>query len=173
MNTTEILEKAKKLVSGDRHQKHGDKVVVHECTSASEESSLTAFRFVAAPAFRTWCVGEGVQGVSVDYALPANGGQSTAFSSVPVLKRMRYSHFACNVVHEDIAFPPGVDVHAAKMEFKKTVEHKCGGKLPAEHGHGTEYHAPESTQLRWKAMDPLNVMNPGIGGLSSKYEYKD
>ena len=30
MNTTEILEKAKKLVSGDRHQKHGDKVINHE-----------------------------------------------------------------------------------------------------------------------------------------------
>ncbi len=30
MNTTEILDKAKKLVSGDRHQKHGDKVANHE-----------------------------------------------------------------------------------------------------------------------------------------------
>ena len=29
MNTTEILDKAKKLVSGDRHQKHGDKVLNH------------------------------------------------------------------------------------------------------------------------------------------------
>lgn len=86
---------------------------------------------------------------------------------------MRYSHFACNVVHEDIAFPPGVDVHAAKMELKKTVEHNCGGKLPAEHGHGTEYHAPDDTKKRWKKMDPLNVMNPGIGGLSSRYEYKE
>ena len=24
-----------------------------------------------------------------------------------------------------------------------------GGKLPAEHGHGTEYHAPMETQQRW------------------------
>lgn len=30
MNTTEILEQAKKLVSGDRHNKHGDKIVNHE-----------------------------------------------------------------------------------------------------------------------------------------------
>ena len=30
MNTTEILDKAKKLVSGDRHKKHGDKIVNHE-----------------------------------------------------------------------------------------------------------------------------------------------
>jgi hypothetical protein len=30
MNTTEILDKAKKLVSEDRNQKHGDKVFNHE-----------------------------------------------------------------------------------------------------------------------------------------------
>ena len=30
MNTTEILEKTKKLVSVSRHDKHGDKVINHE-----------------------------------------------------------------------------------------------------------------------------------------------
>ena len=30
MNTTEILEKTKKLVSASRHDKHGDKVINHE-----------------------------------------------------------------------------------------------------------------------------------------------
>lgn len=154
-------------------EKQGEKVKFHECKGKSEEASLTAFRFVAAPAFRTWCVGEGVQGISVDYALPRNGGHAPSLPSVPALKRMRYSHFGCNVVHEDVAFAPGVDVHRAKMELKKSVEHSCGGKLPAEHGHGTEYLAPAETQLRWKAMDPLNVMNPGIGGMSSKYAYKE
>ena len=153
-------------------QKHGkDKIVVHECSSS--KSRLDAFRFVAAPAFRTWCVGQGVQGVSVDYALPRNGGHTPVLESVPVLKRMRYSHFGCNVVHEDVAFPADVDAHAAKMKLKKSVELNSGGKLPAEHGHGTEYHAPENTQHRWKAMDPLNVMNPGVGGLSTKRSYKE
>lgn len=46
------------------------------------------------------------------------------------------------------------------------------GKLPAEHGHGTEYTAPAETQWRWKEMDPTNTMNPGVGGLSSKYKYR-
>jgi hypothetical protein len=33
--------------------------------------------------------------------------------------RMRYGHFGCNVVHEDIAFAPAVDdPHAAKMQLK-------------------------------------------------------
>ena len=46
-------------------------------------------------------------------------------------------------------------------------------KLPAEHGHGTEYKAPVNAQNRWKKMDPLNVLNPGVGGLSSRYKYND
>jgi D-lactate dehydrogenase len=154
-------------------EKKGDNVVVYECTSKTEEASLTAFRFVAAPAFRTWCVGQGVQGFSVDYALPRNNGEAPPLSSIAPLKRMRYSHFGCNVVHEDLAYAPGVDIHSIKMQIKKTVEHECGGKLPAEHGHGTEYHAPEPTQQRWKGMDPQNVMNPGVGGLSTKYRYRE
>jgi D-lactate dehydrogenase len=153
--------------------KHGrDKIGILECETPSEASSLTAFRFVAAPAFRTWCVGKGVQGFSVDYALPKNGGIAPVVSHTP-LKRMRYSHFGCNVVHEDLAFGQNVDTHQVKMDLKKTIEHKHGGKLPAEHGHGTEYQAPVNTQERWKRMDPLNVMNPGVGGLSYKYRYKD
>jgi D-lactate dehydrogenase (quinone) len=152
--------------------KHGEgKIVINECNTASEANSLTAFRFVAAPAFRTWCVGEGVQGFSVDYALPKNGGVAPHLSSAP-LKRMRYSHFGCNVVHEDLAFGLDVDTHQVKMELKKTIELECGGKLPAEHGHGTEYDAPTETQERWKKIDPLNMMNPGVGGLSYKYKYQ-
>lgn len=166
--------------------KHNDKdntkIVVHECQGSSEANSLMAFRFVAATAFRTWCVGEGAQGISVDYALPKNAGEcpplvdttAAVGEAAPIpLKRMRYSHFGCNVVHEDLAYGLDVDVHAAKMILKKTVEHKCGGKLPAEHGHGTEYTAPPQAQNRWKRIDPLNVMNPGVGGLSYNYKYKE
>jgi D-lactate dehydrogenase len=154
-------------------QKHnGSSISVHECQSKSEESSLSAFRFVAAPAFRTYCVGNGMQGFSVDYALPRDGGEAPPLQSETPVKRMRYSHFGCNVVHEDVAFPAGVDVESIKYELKKSVEHNCHGRLPAEHGHGTEYHAPETTQKRWMKMDPLNVMNPGVGGLPSTYRYR-
>ena len=151
-------------------------VVVHECATASDAHAVTAFRFVAAPAFRTYCVGQGLQGYSVDYALPKNAGTAPPLSDKDnqqqqPLKRMRYSHFACNVVHEDLAYGPEVDMAAAKHEFKTAVATKSHGKLPAEHGHGTEYVAPEVTQARWKRMDPLNVFNPGIGGLSSKFRY--
>eukprot|EP00549_Striatella_unipunctata_P025846 CAMPEP_0118675120 /NCGR_PEP_ID=MMETSP0800-20121206/1273_1 /TAXON_ID=210618 ORGANISM="Striatella unipunctata, Strain CCMP2910" /NCGR_SAMPLE_ID=MMETSP0800 /ASSEMBLY_ACC=CAM_ASM_000638 /LENGTH=163 /DNA_ID=CAMNT_0006570403 /DNA_START=240 /DNA_END=731 /DNA_ORIENTATION=+ len=163
------MSRMKEFIS--KHDK--DAILIHECQGKSEDLGLTAFRFVAAPAFRTWCVGEGTQGISVDYALPKNGGQAPLVKGASPLKRMRYSHFGCNVVHEDLAYPVGVDVHAEKMTLKKTVEEQSKGKLPAEHGHGTEYVAPPETQQRWKKMDPLNVFNPGIGGLSPQYRYRD
>ncbi len=115
----------------------GEKIEIQECMNDSEEMSITAFRFVAAPAFRTYCVGENIQGFSVDYALPNNGGHVPLLFEeggeggdhpVPI-KRMRYSHFGCNVVHEDLAYDLGVDTHAAKYAFKKQIELGCGGKV--------------------------------------------
>ena len=151
---------------------HGEKIKVHECTPR-QAKSLDAFRFVAAPAFRTWCVGQGVQGFSVDYALPKNGGTAPKLpGNAHPLKRMRYSHFGCNVVHEDLAFGLDSNIEDIKYALKQTVELDCGGKLPAEHGHGTEYQAPAETQKRWRRIDPLNVMNPGVGQTSTQRQYK-
>jgi D-lactate dehydrogenase (quinone) len=153
-------------------QKGRNRIKVYECQAPDEASRLSAVRFVAAPAFRTWCVAHGVSGFSVDYALPGRG-RSIPTMTVDPLKRMRYSHFACNVVHEDIAYPIDHDVDAIKHALKKTVELECGGRLPAEHGHGTEYVAPPEAQERWKKMDPLNVLNPGIGGLARGFRYRE
>ena len=118
----------------------------------------------------------GLQGLSLDYALPKNFDVEPALfgdsGSIPsVAKRMRYSHFGCNVVHEDIAFVVGVDVHAQKKAIKHEIEAQCGGRLPAEHGHGTEYHAPIETRKRWERIDPTNVMNPGVGQLDPRPFY--
>ena len=144
-------------------------VDVHAC-GAAEVPRVNHFRFATAPAFRTWCVGNGVDGVSVDYALPKAECGAPPMPDGTAAVRMRYSHFGCNVVHEDIAFQRGVDPHAAKLELKHEVE-RMGGKLPAEHGFGTEYKAPEEVKRRWRKMDPLNVMNPGVGGLSVARRY--
>jgi D-lactate dehydrogenase len=163
---------------------------IFECQNEDDLKSIQSFRFAAAPAFRTYCVGNGLSGISVDYALPKNGGHlpplgtdaaapkstnerdSNETPLVLPTKRMRYSHFGCNVVHEDLAYHADVDVHDAMMRLKLSVE-KEGGKLPAEHGHGTEYAAPPDTKARWKAMDPSNAMNPGVGGLGFEPYYKD
>lgn len=153
--------------------KHDTQMEVYECQSPRDVLALTAFRFVAAPAFRTYCIGQGLQGISVDYALPHQDGAAPALlGSIAPVKRMRYSHFACQVVHEDLAYGRDQNAHDAKVALKHAVEQR-GGKLPAEHGHGTEYTAPPDVQARWKQMDPLNVLNPGIGGLSEKFGYRE
>jgi D-lactate dehydrogenase len=83
---------------------------------------------------------------------------------------MRYAHLGCNVVHEDIAFQNEVDVNKCKLDIKHIIETN-GGKLPAEHGHGTEYNAPQEVQERWMIMDPNNIMNPGVGGTKYTKDY--
>ena len=51
---------------------------------------MSHFRFAAAPAFRTWCVGRGYEGVSVDYALPKAESGAPAVDTEAVALRMRY-----------------------------------------------------------------------------------
>ena len=163
-----------KAKNQDQDQDHDQHDVAVLTLNNEEAQQVGIFRFAAAPAFRTWCVGRSLQGLSLDYALPKNhitvpaveGGVHVA---QPVV-RCRYSHFGCNVVHEDIAYEAGVDVLANKMAIKHVVEEE-GGKLPAEHGHGTEYTAPKDTQDRWKKMDPRNVFNPGVGGTDDSKFY--
>jgi D-lactate dehydrogenase len=137
--------------------------------TASERANL--FRFVMAIAFRVYCTGMGMQGLSIDYALPKNFTKYPDLpKQFPVAKRCVYSHFGCNVYHEDLVFGPEVDVEEAKHVIKHAIEAQ-GGRLPAEHGHGTEYHAPADTIKRWMGMDPMNVMNPGVGGSSYNKNY--
>jgi len=160
----------------NKFRKHHERNLdVHELTSPSENNGANAFRYVAAAAFQTYCVGKNLEGISVDYALPKNDSRAPTLppsTKDRLAKRMRYSHFACNVVHEDLAYERGADAYGAKMELKRVVDEERGGGLPSEHGHGTEYVAPPQTKKRWMEMDPLNVMNPGLGGLSAKYQYK-
>jgi D-lactate dehydrogenase (quinone) len=177
-------------------------IQICELKTAEEIQKVNTFRFVAAIAFKVWCVGNQKNGISIDYsqrkndstepdiAPAASGTGATAGETVagqatviPLL-RMRYSHFGCNVIHEDLGFDLLISrsssadltdlaqgsVEKYKKAIKKIIESQ-GGKLPAEHGHGIEYLAPVPTQERWMRMDPSNVMNPGIGGLSEEKHY--
>merc|ERR1719473_621637 len=130
------------------------------------------FRFAIQPAFRTYCIGKGMQGLIIDYAMPKNCAEYAALpeNEFPIELRCLCAHFGCNVYHECLMYRPEIDMKQAK----KVVQHaiaKVGGKLPAEHGHGIEYTAPAETQQRWMKMDPSNTMNPGIGGTSALRRY--
>ncbi len=98
--------------------------------SAPEAAMVKTFRFAAAPAFRTYCVGKGLIGISLDYALPLNYQQIPTLRSSPSETRMRYSHFGCAVVHEDIAYRHlERDVHEEKLLLKSSVESLGGGPI--------------------------------------------
>ena len=170
-------------------------IVLHECKDAEEIKRIKNFRFAAAPAFRTFCIGSGLHGVSFDFALPKNFSSSVILEPndcSPLLVKMMYGHFGCSVYHYDVAFK-GDSARAKELKVKekelernwkywvvrcsifffskngmvKLVE-SVGGRLPAEHGHGTEYAAPPETVDRWKLADPTNSFNPGVGKSSKK-----
>ena len=97
-------------------------VQFHVCADGHEKSRATLFRFAVAPAFRTYCIGLGQQGLSIDYALPKNSTQYPSLpAEYPIFKRLVYSHFGCNVYHEDFVFDNSIDVHDAKMAIKKAA----------------------------------------------------
>jgi len=143
----------------------------HYCTTPQEVSRATLWRFAVQPAFKTYCVGKGLQGLIVDYAMPKDFPEYQKLPEEhPIHKRCLAAHFGCNVYHESLMFGPEVDVHKAKKDIKRAIE-ASGGKLPAEHGHGTDYAASHDAQARWMRMDPTNTMNPGVGGTSAHRHY--
>ena len=64
------------------------RVSVHTCT-AEETPWVSYFRFAAAPAFKTWCIGNGLEGVSVDYALPKGEDGAPPLPESAAALRMR------------------------------------------------------------------------------------
>eukprot|EP00928_Gymnodinium_smaydae_P032953 TRINITY_DN23740_c0_g7_i1.p1 TRINITY_DN23740_c0_g7~~TRINITY_DN23740_c0_g7_i1.p1 ORF type:complete len:665 (-),score=86.91 TRINITY_DN23740_c0_g7_i1:133-2127(-) len=142
------------------------------CRDAKECMRAMLFRFAVQPSIRTYCVGKGLQGLIIDYAMPKNfpGYAELPEKKYEIEKRCLAAHFGCNVYHESIMFPSTVDMDAAKYAIKRSIEAQ-GGRLPAEHGHGMEYSAPAPTKERWQRMDPTNAMNPGVGGTSALKHY--
>ncbi|CAE7655006.1 dld [Symbiodinium pilosum] len=141
------------------------------CKDAFESSRVMLFRFAVQPSIRTMAVGTGRQGLIIDYAMPKNFDRILELpEDWGIEMRCLCSHFGCNVFHESLVLRNDVDAEAMKKKIKKFIE-SSGGKLPAEHGHGTEYAAPEDTQQRWRRIDPRNCMNPGVGQTSCLRHY--
>ncbi|CAK9017018.1 unnamed protein product [Durusdinium trenchii] len=141
------------------------------CQDAFEKSRVMLFRFAVQPSIQTITVGKGRQGLIIDYAMPKNFDRILEMpKDCDIEMRCLCSHFGCNVFHESLMLSNDVDVKEVKKRIKQVID-EAGGKLPAEHGHGTEYEAPCSTQERWKRIDPTNSMNPGVGHSSSLKGY--
>jgi D-lactate dehydrogenase len=152
-----------------------DSIVLHECKTPDEIRRIKNFRFAAAPAFRTFCIGKRLHGVSFDFALPKNYEHSVILEpeGEEMEVKMMYGHFGCAVYHYDVAIKGGEREAASLKKGMVNAVEQVGGKLPAEHGFGTEYTAPPGTVARWKEVDPTNMFNPGVGKTTNLPNWKE
>jgi len=79
-----------------------------------------------------------------------------------LVHKLYYGHFICYVFHQDYIVKKGVDAHALKAQMLALLKAR-GAQYPAEHNVGHIYEAPDSLKQFYRANDPTNSMNPGIG----------
>ncbi|MCD7060750.1 D-lactate dehydrogenase [Pelagibacterium xiamenense] len=76
-------------------------------------------------------------------------------------------HFFCHVLHQDYLVRKGADVAAIKAQLLDLLDQR-GAEYPAEHNVGHLYEAKPSLVEFYKALDPTNSLNPGIGRTSKR-----
>ena len=84
-----------------------------------------------------------------------------------VVGKLYYGHFFCHVFHQDYLVPHGVDLAQFEHELLLLAESR-GAEYPAEHNVGHLYAAKPALESHYRSLDPLNVFNPGVGGLSKR-----
>ncbi|GGF78292.1 D-lactate dehydrogenase [Azorhizobium oxalatiphilum] len=140
-----------------------------ECT-AEEGAKAFLHRFaVAGAAGRYSAVYEGKVGgiLALDIALRRN--ERAWFEHLPaemdakIHKKLFYGHFLCHVLHQDYIVNAGVDPIALEHEMWDILDTR-GAEYPAEHNVGHLYRAKPALLSHYRALDPCNCMNPGIGG---------
>lgn len=88
-------------------------------------------------------------------AMPAEGGNA-------ILHMLHYGHFMCHVFHRDYILRKGTDAAKAKAALLTAID-RAGGRYPAEHSFGHQYAADPTVLGHYRAIDPTNSLNPGIG----------
>jgi D-lactate dehydrogenase len=88
----------------------------------------------------------------------------------PILHKLYYGHFFCHVFHQDYIIAKGHDPIAMEEEMLTLLDAR-GAEYPAEHNVGHLYHAKPALQAHYRALDPCNCFNPGIGKTSRKAEW--
>jgi D-lactate dehydrogenase len=107
--------------------------------------------------------------VALDIALARN--ERAWFETLPaaldekILHKLYYGHFFCHVFHQDYIVRKGVDTLALEHEMLKILDGR-GAQYPAEHNVGHLYAAKPALVKHYKALDPCNCFNPGIGHTS-------
>ena len=146
-----------------------------EC-SEKEGNKAILHRFTAASAFGRYAVlnASKIGGtMSMDIAFPRNEKQwfETLPKKIDDMFEMKlyYGHLFCHVLHQNYIVKKGVDTKHLKRELLKYYDSR-GVEYPAEHNVGHEYKAKSILLEFYKALDPTNSFNPGIGQ-SSKLKH--
>jgi D-lactate dehydrogenase (quinone) len=142
-----------------------------ECTP-EEGSKAFLHRFAAAGAavrYRTIHAREVEDIVALDIALPRNTTDWVETLppeiEAPILHKLYYGHFLCQVFHQDYIVAKGTDTLALEHAMWAELDRR-GAEYPAEHNVGHLYHAKPALADFYRALDPQNALNPGIGHTS-------
>jgi D-lactate dehydrogenase len=79
-----------------------------------------------------------------------------------IVHRLFYGHFFCHVFHDDYVVRRGNDAAAIEHRLLQNFE-SMGAEYPAEHNVGHKYAAKPVLADFYRALDPSNSFNPGIG----------
>ncbi len=104
--------------------------------------------------------------IALDIALRRNDEEW--FEQLPpdieasILHKIYYGHFFCHVFHQDYVVAKGHDVVALEHRMWELLDRR-GAEYPAEHNVGHLYPAKPPLKSFYRALDPCNQFNPGIG----------
>ena len=107
--------------------------------------------------------------MTIDVAFPRN--EKEWFETLPkeiddqIAVKFYYGHLFCHVMHQNYILKKGADAKAIKNKILETFDAR-GAEYPAEHNVGHEYFAKGALKSFYKALDPTNSFNPGIGKTS-------
>lgn len=168
------IDDARRLIAGWLPSKSGD---WFEC-SKREERKAFLHRYVTAGAairFRNLHPQLVEDVVSLDVALRRDDsdpcGPSPRDISEKMLHVLSYGHFFCHVFHQDYVVRKGSDVAALKVALCKWFDAR-GAEYPAEHNVGHSYRAKPALADFYRALDPRNIFNPGIGETSLNSDWR-
>jgi D-lactate dehydrogenase len=150
---------------------------VFECTKDEAEKALL-HRFAAAGAairYRAIHAQEVEDIVALDIALPRN--ERDWREHLPdeigskLIHSLYYGHFFCQVFHQDYIVKKGFDALELEHAMWKLLDAR-GAEYPAEHNVGHLYDAKPALVDHYRALDPSNAFNPGIGHTSKRAHWR-
>jgi len=138
------------------------------CTKAEGDKAFL-HRFAAAGAairYRAIHEREVEDIVALDVALRRNDEQWHEHLppeiETKLLHKLYYGHFFCHVFHQDYVVAKGHNCLAIEEKMWDLLDRR-GAEYPAEHNVGHLYHAKPALVEHYRALDPCNAFNPGIG----------